>query len=168
PDHAACTDAVKESEKHVQSLLDLSGERTVDDIHRELGEVLWDHCGMSRNEEGLKTAQARIPELREEFWKNAKCVGKADDLNQALEYAGRVADFLECAESMVEDALQRTESCGCHFREESQTEDNEALRDDENFSYVAAWEFKGAGEKPELHKEELTFDAVTPSTRSYK
>jgi succinate dehydrogenase / fumarate reductase flavoprotein subunit len=168
PDHAASKDAVKEAEERLKTLLALDGERTVEDIHRELGQIMWDHCGMSRNAEGLKEAAGRIPELREEFWSNAKCVGRADDLNNPLENAGRVADFLECAEIMVEDALLRTESCGCHFREESQTEESEALRDDENFSYVAAFEWKGAGEKPTLHKEELEFENVTPSTRSYK
>jgi succinate dehydrogenase flavoprotein subunit len=140
----------------------------VDDFHRELGQVMWDHCGMSRNEEGLKKAKEKIPEIRERFWKESRVLGGGREFNQALEYAGRVADFMELGELAVDDALKRTESCGCHFREESQSEEGEAKRDDENFTYVAAWEWKGEGKPWELHKEELTFEEVKPSTRSYK
>jgi succinate dehydrogenase / fumarate reductase flavoprotein subunit len=130
--------------------------------------MLWDECGMGRNESGLKKALARIPELREEFWKNVRVTGRNGDFNQDLERAGRVADFLEFGELMVRDALHRTESCGGHFREESQTPDNEAKRDDENFSYVAAWEFNGVGAEPTLNKEPLAFEYVKPTQRSYK
>jgi succinate dehydrogenase / fumarate reductase flavoprotein subunit len=129
---------------------------------------MWDHCGMSRNKEGLKTALKRIPEIREEFWKNVYVPGSGKELNQSLERAGRVADYMEFAELMVIDALDREESCGCHLREESQTEENEAKRDDASYSYVAAWEYTTVGEKPKLHKEELIFENVTPSQRSYK
>jgi succinate dehydrogenase / fumarate reductase flavoprotein subunit len=128
---------------------------------------MWDLCGMERTEAGLRKALDRIPELRREFWENVKVPGSADTLNQALEKAGRVADFLEQAELMCLDALHRSESCGGHFRAESQTPDGEALRDDEHFSYVAAWEFTGSGTAPVLHKEDLVFDYVHPSQRSY-
>ncbi len=168
PDHAACRDAAKGVEERIGKLLTLRGEKSIDDIHRELGHVLWEYCGMARNEEGLKKALAEIPKIREEFWNNSTVLGQAADLNQTLEYAGRVADFIDLAELMVTDALHRRESCGGHFREESQTEEHEALRDDENFCYVAAWEWKGEGEAPELHKEPLTFEYVKPTMRSYK
>jgi succinate dehydrogenase / fumarate reductase flavoprotein subunit len=140
----------------------------VDSIHRELGKVMWDYCGMARNEAGLRTALERIPAIREEFWQNVTVVGKGEELNQSLEKAGRVADFLELAELMCLDALHRKESCGGHFREESQTPDGEALRDDVNFTYVAAWEYRGEGRPPELHREPLTFERVQLSQRSYK
>ena len=149
-------------------LLSIRGKRTVDSIHRELGKVMWDHCGMARNEAGLKTALQRIPAIREEFWQNVNVAGKGEELNQSLEKAGRVADFLELAELMCVDALHRRESCGGHFREEFQTPDGEALRDDVNFTYVAAWEYCGEGKAPELHKEPLTFERVQLSQRSYK
>ena len=123
----------------------INGKRTVDSFHRELGRMMWDHCGMARNDAGLEKALGRIPELREEFWKNVNVPGSGEELNQALEKAGRVADFLEFAELMCRDALQREESCGGHFREEYQTPDGEALRDDEHFAYVAAWEYRGRG-----------------------
>jgi succinate dehydrogenase / fumarate reductase flavoprotein subunit len=161
-------DAVSASSEHIGKVLGIGGERPVVDLHRELGLLLWENCGMARNEAGLKQAKARIPELREEFWKNARILGREDDLNQGLEHALRVADYLEFAELMVEDALQRAESCGGHFREESQTDENEAKRDDENFAYAAAWEFQGVGKAPTLHKEPLEFDYVKPSQRSYK
>ncbi len=131
-------------------------------FHRELGLLMWDKCGMARNEAGLKEALQKIPALREEFWTNVNVPGSGDSLNQSLELAGRVADFLEFGELMVRDALQRTESCGGHFREESQTEDGEALRDDANFAYVAAWEYKGRDADPELHKEPLEFHQSPP------
>jgi succinate dehydrogenase / fumarate reductase, flavoprotein subunit len=150
----------------VEKLLSIDGDRTVDSFHRELGHLMWDHCGMERTAEGLRKALDRIPELRREFWRSVKVPGSAATLNQSLEKAGRVADFLELGELMCLDALHREESCGGHFRAESQTDDGEAARDDERFSYVAAWEYTGAA--PVLHKEDLTFDYVTPSQRSYK
>jgi succinate dehydrogenase / fumarate reductase flavoprotein subunit len=146
----------------------LRGKRTVDDFHRQLGLLVWDDCGMARNEQGLLRAKGQIPQIREEFWRNATVPGSSGDLNQVLEHAGRVADFLEFAELLVEDALVRRESCGGHFREESQTPEGEALRDDANFSHVAAWEFTGVGKAPVLHKEPLQFEHVKPSQRSYK
>jgi succinate dehydrogenase / fumarate reductase, flavoprotein subunit len=154
--------------ERIETLLSIDGSRTVDSFHRELGHIMWDYCGMERTEDGLRKALDLISELRREFWQNVKVPGSAATLNQSLEKAGRVADFLELGELMCLDALHRTESCGGHFRAESQTEDGEAARDDENFSYVAAWEFTGVGESPVLHKEDLTFDHVTPSQRSYK
>ena len=162
----------KESEASVidmtDKLLSINGNRTVDDIHRELGHVLWDNCGMARSEQSLSKALSEIPAIREEFWKNVRVLGDDDSRNQALEKAGRVADFLEFAELMCLDALHRNESCGGHFREEYQTEDGEALRDDEHFAYVAGWEWKGVGVEPILHKEPLVFENVHLSTRSYK
>jgi succinate dehydrogenase / fumarate reductase flavoprotein subunit len=152
----------------LERLLAIDGHRTVDSFHRELGHVMWDYCGMERNEEGLRKALERIPELRREFWNEVKVPGSAATLNQSLEKAGRVADFLELGELMCLDALHRTESCGGHFRAESQTDEGEALRDDENFAYVAAWEYTGEGQAPVLRKEDLTFEYVTPSQRSYK
>ena len=151
----------------IDSLLGGRGRRTVDSFHRELGDLLWTYCGMSRDEAGLTKALARIPELRAEFWRDVTIPGPADRLNPSLERAGRVADFLELAELMCLDALHRRESCGGHFREESQTSDGEALRDDERYSYVAAWEFTGTGRVPVLHKENLTFEYVHPAQRSY-
>ena len=164
PEFKATTMAVDDLTK---KLLSISGKRTVDDIHRELGLLLWDKCGMARNERGLKEGLARIPALREEFWKNVKIVGDMDGINQSLEKAGRVADYLEFADLLVSDALHRAESCGGHFREESQTPDGEAKRDDENFMYAAAWEFTGVGQAPTLHKEPLVFEEVHPTQRSY-
>ena len=152
----------------LEKLLAIDGHRTVDSFHRELGHLMWDHCGMERSDEGLRKALDRIPELRREFWSEVKVSGSAATLNQSLEKAGRVADFLELGELMCLDALHRTESCGGHFRAESQTDDGEALRDDADFSYVAAWEYAGAGRAPVLHKEDLVFENVTPSQRSYK
>ncbi|MET8141925.1 fumarate reductase/succinate dehydrogenase flavoprotein subunit [Sphaerisporangium sp. NPDC005288] len=148
-------------------LLSVDGTRTADSYHRELGKLMWDYCGMERTEESLRKALERIPELREEFWNNVKVPGEGEGLNQALERAGRVADFFDLAELMCLDALHRTESCGGHFRAESQTEDGEALRDDEGFAYVAAWEY-GAGGTPVLHKEELEYEYVKMTQRSYK
>ncbi len=158
-------DSVKE---RMNKLLSVNGKRSVDSFHRELGLLIWDHCGMARNEQGLKKALERIPALREEFWENVSVPGSDKGLNQSLEKAGRVADFLEFGEVMLTDALERDESCGGHFREEHQTEEGEARRNDEDFSYVAAWEYTGVGNKPKLHKEELTFDYVPPTQRSYK
>jgi succinate dehydrogenase / fumarate reductase flavoprotein subunit len=152
----------------INKLLSLKGTRTVDDYHRELGHIMWEYCGMARTEEGLTKAKGLIRELREDFWKNAIVPGTNNEFNQSLEKAGRVADFLELGELMVDDALQRKESCGGHFRLESQTEEGEALRDDENFAYVAAWEYKADGAPEELHKEELVYENVKLTQRSYK
>ena len=152
----------------INRLLAVKGKRTVTSLHRELGKLLWDKCGMGRNEAGLKAALKRIPELREEFWKNVTVTGQSGDLNQCLEYAGRVADFMEFAELLCTDALMRQESCGGHFREEHQTEEGEAKRDDENYSFVGAWEYQGEGKAPLLHKEPLVYEEVHMSTRSYK
>ncbi|XVV02363.1 fumarate reductase/succinate dehydrogenase flavoprotein subunit [Actinosynnema sp. CA-248983] len=163
--HPAVADAVSEVRGRIKTLLAVDGDRTVESFHRELGRLMWDECGMERNEAGLRKALERIPELREEFWQRVKVPGTGAELNQQLEKAGRVADFFELAELMCVDALHREESCGGHFRSESQTPDGEALRDDARFSYVAAWEF--TGDKPVLHKEELVFEHVQPTTRSY-
>ncbi len=167
-DNAAFKESVKEVSEKTQKLLSINGKRTVDDFHKHLGQILWDHCGMSRNEKGLLKARTMIQSLREEFWKDVLVPGTKDDFNQSLERAGRVADFIEFAELMVIDALVRSESCGGHFREESQTEENEAKRDDENFCHVSAWEFKGVGSDPFLHKEPLKFENVKLTQRSYK
>ena len=142
--------------------------RGVDALELPRGHVLWDNCGMARTEQSLSKALAEIPAIREEFWKNVCVLGENESRNQSLEKAGRVADFLEFGELLVLDALRRNESCGGHFREEYQTEEGEALRDDENFAYVAAWEFTGVGNEPKLHKEQLEFENVHLSTRSYK
>ncbi|MEM9291524.1 MAG: fumarate reductase/succinate dehydrogenase flavoprotein subunit [Acidobacteriota bacterium] len=152
----------------IDRLLSINGKRTVDDFHRKLGRIVWEECGMSRSKEGLEKALDHIPSLREEFWSDLKITGSADTLNQSLEKAGRVADFFELAELMCHDALDRDESCGAHFRLEHQTEEGEALRDDENYRYVSAWEFTGSGEAPILHKEELEFEYVKLTQRSYK
>ncbi len=149
-------------------LLAIKGNRTVDSFHRELGKLVWDYCGMSRNAAGLEFAIQKIRELRKEYWSNVKVAGDSEELNQSLKKAGRVADFFELAELMCLDALQRNESCGGHFREEYQTPDGEAQRNDDEYSYAAAWEFAGSGRDPVLHKEPLTFEYVHPSQRSYK
>ena len=145
-----------------------TGKVTVDEIHKELGKLLWDNCGMARNRQGLEEALEKIPGIRETFWDKVFIPGTGSELNQSLERAGRVADFLEFGEIMVRDALQREESCGCHLREESQTEEHEAKRDDANYSHVSVWEHKGDDQAPVMHKEPLTFEFVTPSQRSYK
>ncbi len=167
-DHGAFAEAEKTAQDKLDRLLAVNGTRTVDDFHKELGHLLWNNCGMARTEAGLKEALEKIPQLREEFWKNVNVPGSADDLNQALEKANRVADFFEFAELLVRDALHRAESCGGHFREESQTDEGEALRNDEEFAYVAAWEFQGLENEPALHKEELAFEEVELTQRSYK
>ncbi len=168
---ATTHDAFKAAEDNVRTtiskLMSVKGNRTVDSIHKELGRIMWDNCGMSRNAEGLKKALQQIPKLREEFWSNVKIPGEINETNQELEKAMKVADFLELGELMCLDALERNESCGGHFREEYQA-DGEAKRDDENFAYVAAWEFQGVGQKHSLHKEELKFENVKLATRSYK
>ena len=170
PDHAEFQKAESEVRGKVDKLLKINGKRSLDSIHRELGLLLWNHCGMARNEKGLRDALGKIPSLRDEFWNNVRVPGEGEDFNQSLERAGRVADFLEFAELMVTDALERDESCGGHFREEHQTPDGEALRDDDKFASVFAWEFQGNGqiEKPRLHREPLQFETVHLTQRSYK
>jgi succinate dehydrogenase / fumarate reductase flavoprotein subunit len=167
-DHPEAAAAVAETEARIRRLLSINGKRTVMDFHRDLGRIMWEHCGMGRTREGLQTALEKIPALRTEFWENAIVPGVNEDLNQSLEYAGRVADFLEIGELMCLDALEREESCGAHFREEYQTDEGEALRDDERFSHVAAWEYVGEGKKPKCNIEPLAFEHVALSTRSYK
>ncbi len=168
PDAPEAKAAEREAGERISRIMSLKGGRTVNELHRELGLLLWDKCGMGRNEKGLTEALAKIPEIREEFWGNINVTGEPGTFNQVLERALRVADFMEFAELMVTDALHRKESCGGHFREESQTDEGEALRDDENFCYAAAWEHKGAGAAPALHKEPLEFTEVHLSQRSYK
>jgi succinate dehydrogenase / fumarate reductase flavoprotein subunit len=167
-DHDAFNEAERSVQSRIDALLRVKGKETPRQLHRRLGQLLWDHVGMSRNEQGLRHALTEIPRLREEFWQNLSVPGEPNNLNKNLEYAGRVADYLEFAEVLTLDALHRTESCGGHFREESQTAEGEALRDDAHFTYAAAWEFKGVGVQPELHKEHLNFEYVKPSQRSYK
>ncbi|MCX7637987.1 MAG: fumarate reductase/succinate dehydrogenase flavoprotein subunit [Cyclobacteriaceae bacterium] len=161
-------EAMEQVTNRLKKLLSIKGKKTVDEFHRELGMTMWDYCGMSRNEEGLKKAKKKIQELREEFWQNVNVVGSANELNMELEKANRVSDFMELAELMVDDALHRKESCGGHFREESATEDGEAKRNDNEFAYVAAWEYKGENQPEVLHKEELKFENVKLTQRSYK
>jgi succinate dehydrogenase / fumarate reductase flavoprotein subunit len=167
-DHEVFKEAEKAAKEKIDKLLSIKGKRTVDDFHKELGKLLWDNCGIVRKDEYLKKALKEIPKIREEFWKDVIVPGTANSFNQTLERAIRVADFLEMAELMIYDAADREESCGCHLRDESQTDEGEALRKDDQFSYVSAWEFKGVGKEPELHKEELVFEDVTPTQRSYK
>jgi succinate dehydrogenase / fumarate reductase flavoprotein subunit len=166
--HAAFKDSHAEVNERINRLLNIKGKRTVSDFHRELGKVVWDNCGMGRTEASLTEALRRIPEIRAEFWENVNVPGESNDLNQNLEMAGRVADFMELAELLCTDALHRNESCGGHFREEYQTEDGEALRDDENFAYVAAWQYASDQQAPVLNKEPLEFEYVKLSQRSYK
>jgi succinate dehydrogenase / fumarate reductase flavoprotein subunit len=166
--HAEFKKAEEGVRQFTRRLLSINGQRSATSFHKELGRLMWENCGMARTRQGLETNLKRIPELREEFWKNVKVTGSGEELNQNLEHAGRVADFLEFAELLCLDALHREESCGGHFRVEHQTEDGEAKRDDANFAYVAAWEFKGADKKPELHKEPLVCEEVHMATRSYK
>jgi succinate dehydrogenase / fumarate reductase flavoprotein subunit len=165
---AAFDASEKDVNQRIQRLLSIQGKRTVDDFHRHLGQIMWDYCGMARNNEGLKTARGMIQQLRAEFWENVLVPSAAETLNQSLERAGRVSDFMEFAELMVIDALARQESCGGHFNEAFQTQENEALRDDENFCHVAAWEFAGVDSEPEFHKEPLIFENVELTQRSYK
>jgi succinate dehydrogenase / fumarate reductase flavoprotein subunit len=168
PDQAEFRQVEAEVAAWVKKLLGVNGTRSVDSFHRELGRVMWEHCGMARNAKGLETALRKIPELREAFWRDVRVLGGAESLNQSLEKAGRVADFLELAELMCLDALEREESCGGHFREEHQTPDGEALRDDARFCHVAAWEYRGEGVRPARHVEPLAFENVALATRSYK
>jgi succinate dehydrogenase / fumarate reductase flavoprotein subunit len=168
PDHAGFKREETAVAEMTQHLLAIKGKRTVASFHRELGKLMWDYCGMSRNAKGLESAIGKVRELRQEYWRNVDVVGSDKEMNQALEHAGRVADFLELAELMCIDALHRNESCGGHFREEYQTPDGEALRDDEHYAYAAAWEFAGIDNPPVLNKEPLDFEYVHPSQRSYK
>ncbi len=167
-DHPEFKKALEDVQARTNKLLSIKGKRTVTDFHRELGKLMWDNVGMARTKASLENTLKRIPEIRAEFWENVNVLGSADELNPALEYAGRVADFLEFAELLTYDALQREESCGGHFREEYQTEDGEALRNDDQYAYVAAWEFRGVDQFPELHKEPLVYEEVKMSQRSYK
>jgi succinate dehydrogenase / fumarate reductase flavoprotein subunit len=166
--HPAAVEAVTAVQQRIAKFLSINGTRTVDSFHKELGHIMWDYCGMERTEEGLRKAITQIRDLRSEFWSDVKVVGVNESLNQTLERAGRVADFLELGELMCLDALQRRESCGGHFRAESQTEDGEALRHDDEFAFVSAWEFTGDGHKPVLHKEPLAYEFVELKQRSYK
>ena len=167
-DHAAFKGLEKEALARLQKLLGVGGQRTVDSFHKELGRIMWNRCGMSREEAGLKEALEQIPKLREEFWQDVLVPGGNAEFNQSLEKAARLADFLEFAELMCRDALARGESCGGHFREEHRTDEGEARRDDEKFTHVAAWEYRGEGEEPTLHTEPLAFEHCKPSQRSYK
>ena len=167
-DHPEFKKVEEEVAARTNKFLSIKGRRTVTEFHRELGKLMWDKCGMARNEAGLKEALERIPALRQEFWDDVNVLGEGNELNQSLEYAGRVADFMEFGELLVYDALMRDESCGAHFREEHQTPDGEAQRDDKNFSYVAAWEYQGVDARPILHKEPLVYEEVHLAQRSYK
>ncbi|HMD14330.1 MAG TPA: fumarate reductase/succinate dehydrogenase flavoprotein subunit, partial [Bacteroidota bacterium] len=167
-DDPVVTSVEQDVQQATKKFLGIQGKTTVDEFHKRLGKTMWELCGMGRNAGGLKKALEIIPQLREEFWKDVKVPGSADNFNAEIEKAGRVADFMELAELIVRDALQREESCGGHFREEYQTDEGEAKRNDDQFSYVAAWEFTGVGQQPQLHKEPLTFEYVKQSQRSYK
>jgi succinate dehydrogenase / fumarate reductase flavoprotein subunit len=167
-DHPAFAEAEKSVREQIEKLMSIGGKQSVEHLHKRLGKIMWNNCGMARNEKGLIEAKAAVKALREEFWKDVRILGKADEFNPDLEKAGRVADFMELGELMIDDALNRRESCGGHFREEFQTEEGEAKRDDTNFAYVAAWEYKGKDKPSELHKEELKFDTVHLAQRSYK
>jgi succinate dehydrogenase / fumarate reductase flavoprotein subunit len=162
------TEAIEKAKATIAKFLSIKGSKTVDQFHRELGLTMWDYCGMSRTAEGLQKAKKKIRDLRAEFWQDVNVLGGADELNQELEKAMRVADFMELGELMVDDALNRAESCGGHFREESQTPEGEALRQDDEYAYVAAWEYTGDGQQEVLHKEPLVFENVKLTQRSYK
>ncbi|MEQ9165538.1 MAG: fumarate reductase/succinate dehydrogenase flavoprotein subunit [Fulvivirga sp.] len=167
-DHEAFKNAEAEVKERIDKLLSINGSKTVDEFHKDLGHIMWEYCGMSRNEAGLKKAKAEIKKLKEEYWSNVKVIGANEELNMSLEKANRVADFIELGELMIDDALNRSESCGGHFREESQTEEGEAKRKDDEFSYVAAWEYNGEGKEETLNKEDLVFENVKLTQRSYK
>lgn len=167
-DHPAVLEARAEVEARIQQFMSVNGTRSVESFHRELGHIMWEYCGMERSKEGLIKAIGLIRDLKKEFWSNVKVLGSAESLNQDLEKAGRVADFIELGELMCIDALNRRESCGGHFRAESQTEDGEALRHDDEFAYVAAWEWGGEDGSPVLHKEDLIYTAIEMKQRSYK
>ncbi len=168
PDLPEFVEAESQIRQSVQKLLDVNGTRSVDSFHKELGQIMWEGCGMARNQEGLTKALGLIADVRERFWRDVRVTGTNEEFNVALERAGRVADFLEFAEVLCYDALDRDESCGAHFREEHQTPDGEAKRNDADYTYVAAWEFTGVGSKPALTKEILEFENVELATRSYK
>jgi succinate dehydrogenase / fumarate reductase flavoprotein subunit len=167
-DHDAFREAENAAQTRIDRLLSVKGSRTVRQIHRQLGRILWDHVGMARNEAGLSGAIQSIRTLRDEFWQDVTVTGEKNNLNPTLDYAGRVADYMEFAELLALDALHRNESCGGHFREEYQTPDGEALRNDAQYSYVAAWQFNGVGAAPTLYEEPLAFEEVHPTQRSYK
>ena len=167
-DHEAFAEAENAVRTKIDRLLNVKGTRSADDFHRDLGKIMWQYCGMARSEEGLKTALEEIPRLRAEFWENVMVPGDSDNLNMALENAGRVADFLEFGELMCRDALERAESCGGHFRLESQTEEGEAKRNDDDYCHAAVWEFKGEEQAPQMHKEQMEFENVQLTQRSYK
>jgi len=166
-DHEAFKQTEKEVNERINKLMSIKGTETVESFHKRLGKIMWDKCGMARNAQGLSQAIAEIQQLKKEFWSNVRIPGEIHEMNTELDKAGRVADFIELGELMCKDALNRAESCGGHFREESQTEDGEAKRDDANFSYVSAWEYKGDSNW-ELTKEPLEFEIVKPTQRSYK
>ena len=166
--HAAFRDTEREVKARLERLLAIGGTSSVVSLHRELGRLMWDHCGIARSGDGLREALELLPALRERFWNDLRIVGGGQQLNQSLEHAGRLADFMDFAELMCRDALERDESCGCHFREEHQTEEGETLRDDVNFAHVAVWEHMGNGKEPRMHKEELVFDALPVAQRNYK
>ncbi|MFQ5486731.1 MAG: FAD-binding protein, partial [Desulfobacterales bacterium] len=166
--HPAFKEAIHSVTIRLDTLLSIKGKRTVDDFHKHLGRIMWEYCGMTRNDIGMKKAIPLIQNLRSEFWENVMVPGTDKEFNQSLERAGRVADFLEFAELVIRDALARRESCGCHFNEAFQTSDNEAQRDDANFCHVAAWEYEGSEKEPLLHKEPLVFENVELTQRSYK
>jgi succinate dehydrogenase / fumarate reductase flavoprotein subunit len=164
----AFSEAENDAASRINKLLSIKGNRTVTDYHRELGSIMWDEVGMSRNASGLQTAVNKISALREDFWQNVNVPGERNYYNKYLEFTCRVADFLELGELMARDALNRKESCGGHFREEAQTAEGEAVRNDEDYAYVAAWEYRGPNVEPEMHKEHLEFENVELTTRSYK
>ncbi|MEE8547440.1 MAG: fumarate reductase/succinate dehydrogenase flavoprotein subunit, partial [bacterium] len=163
-----CSASIEEVKAGIQRLLAVNGKRTVTEFMRDLGTLMWENAGMARSKESLAEVIEKIPAIRQEFWENVKVTGNGSEINQQLENAGRVADFLEFAELLCRDALHRDESCGGHFRVEYQTPEGEATRDDENFTYSAAWEFTGTGSEPVLHKEQLEFESVELGVRSYK
>jgi len=167
-DHPEFKKSIEESQGQIDTLMSINGKKTVAQFHRELGKIIWDNCGMERNAEGLSKALTEIPALYDEFNKDLRVTGDSESVNQTLEKAGRVDDFFELGMLMCRDALEREESCGGHFRSEHQTEDGEALRDDENFAHVAAWEWTGDPNAPTLHKEQLEYEVVKFQTRSYK
>ena len=167
-DHSSFAEAEEKTRESIERLMSIRGSRTVDDFHRELGTIMWNNVGMARNSDGLRNAITEIGRLKDEYWQDVNILGSSNELNTELERAGRVGDFLELGEFMAHDALHREESCGGHFREEHQTEDGEAMRNDEKFAYAAAWEFMAVGKEPTLHKESLEFKNVKPAQRSYK
>jgi len=168
PDDGAFRAARENTRSNLEKMISIKGNKTVDDIHKSLGKIMWEHVGMARSKGGLNKALDLIPKLREDFWSSVFIPGKINEFNPELEKASRLADFLELGELMALDALNRKESCGGHFREEHQTDENEARRNDAEFAYVAAWEFRGTDDNPKLHKENLTFDEMNLTTRSYK